>query len=95
MFFHSVATDILQQPEKILIDASRFTQVPDIGEMSEAETSLNFIFLHPKVSTTTKGSNKIKIQVNRTNRHSRQKEIVVAPQNNFIFKTSEILILQK
>jgi len=31
--------------------------VPDIGEMSEAETFLNFISLHPKVSSATKGSN--------------------------------------
>jgi len=30
--------------------------VPDIGEISEAETFLNFVSLHPKVSSTTKGS---------------------------------------
>ena len=83
------------QKNNTLIDASRFTQVPDFGEMSEAETFLNFISLHPKVSSTAIGSNNRKFQVHHINRHPTTKETVVAPQNNFVFKTSEILILQK
>jgi len=60
--------------------------VLDIGEMSEAETFLNFISLHPKVTSTITGSNNRKIQVHYTNQHPRKNEIVVAPQINFCFQ---------
>ena len=48
MLLPSVATDIVQQPEKV---------ARNIGDMSEGETFLNFISPYPKVSYTTKRSN--------------------------------------
>ena len=51
MFFSSVVTEILQQPDKnsILMDAYRFTQASDIDEMSEAETLLPLYVSVPKI----------------------------------------------
>jgi len=69
--------------------------MPDIGEMSEAETFLNFFFCTQKcpllqqAATTEKSKSTILTDTLEKNK------IAVAPPNNFGFKTWEILILQK
>ena len=79
----------------ILMDMSRFTQAPDIWEMSGAETFLILFLRTQKCPPLQNAATTEKSQVHHANRHTRKKVIVVAPQNNFVFMTSKILILQK